>query len=519
VRRVPVHPLLFATFPVLFLFAKNAERVRIGKIALPLAVVLVATVVVTAVAALVFRDLHRGAFVGSGLALLGLSYGHLWTAIQDDSITGVVVGRDMFLLPLWMVLGVAVLVFAWRVKSVREVTGICNAVATGLLLVSAVNTSTAIASQSGHAFQAHIGKRYEPIPAVHGRATHRDIFYLIFDRYGSVPVLKKYLAFDNTAFTDALRKRGFFVADRSVANYPKTGHALASSLNMDFLDDLAKGGGEKSEDWKPLYRTLVDPKVPRFLKSQGYRYAHIGSWYDPTASDPTAYVNYHYDKRSEFTRVLLQTTIVQPIAKRVGFLKELDGRQVAHNQILFELDSVLDASRLPGPTFTFAHILLPHEPFTFDAEGRYLDEDAQARRSYRELYIGQVRYANRRILRLMDELLDVPDSEKPIIVIQADEGPDKDLGDYGGSLRWTTAPGTALEEKLGILNAYYLPGPGDTGVYNSITPVNSFRKIFNHYFGTDLEILPDESYAYGNGKEPYRFSDITERLTRARAGD
>jgi hypothetical protein len=31
-------------------------------------------------------------------------------------------------------------------------------------------------------------------------------------------------------------------------------------------------------------------------------------------------------------------------------------------------------------------------------------------------------------------------------------------------------------------------------LYETISPVNTFRVIFNAYFGTDYEILPDISY-------------------------
>lgn len=511
-RRIPLHPLLFATFPVLFLFVENAHRVRLGKVTGPLILVLVATVVVTLIAALVLRDLRRGAFAGSGFAILSLSYGHVYNAIQDKAIFGLVVGRDMFLLPLSMLLALGVVAFAWRVRAVAEVTRILNVVAAGLVIVSVVNTSTAVASQSDTAFQANVGRESRQIPVAHGETTKRDIYYLIFDRYGSNPVLKEFLRYDNSAFLDELRKRGFYVADDSQSNYPTTAHSVASSMNMEYLDDLAEEVGEDSKDWKPLYRTIPNPKAVRFLREQGYSYAHIGSWYDPTASDRTAQVNYHYDKTSEFTRVLTQTTLLHPFAKRVGLLKEFDGRQVIHNQILFQFDSIVDASKLRGPTFTFSHILIPHEPFTFDEHGRYLTEEDADEISWEQGYIGQVKFENKKILAVLDELLDVPDEQKPIVVIQADEGPKRYEWQYGGEKRWEDATDDELRQKVGILNAYLFPGQDDTGLYQDITPVNSFRMLFNLYFGTDLELLPDRNYVYGDGDEPYRLTDITERV-------
>ena len=41
------------------------------------------------------------------------------------------------------------------------------------------------------------------------------------------------------------------------------------------------------------------------------------------------------------------------------------------------------------------------------------------------------------------------------------------------------------------LNAYHLPGAKKDWFYDGITPVNSFRLVFNHYFGTHYSYLPD----------------------------
>jgi hypothetical protein len=59
-----------------------------------------------------------------------------------------------------------------------------------------------------------------------------------------------------------------------------------------------------------------------------------------------------------------------------------------------------------------------------------------------------------------------------------------------------------------ILNAYYLPGMRHDRLYPSITPVNSFRLIFDLYFHAGLRLLPDEYFA--RRREPYGFVNITK---------
>ena len=56
------------------------------------------------------------------------------------------------------------------------------------------------------------------------------------------------------------------------------------------------------------------------------------------------------------------------------------------------------------------------------------------------------------------------------------------------------------------LNAYYMPG-ANILPYPTITPVNSFRMIFNDYFGQDLPLLEDVSF-YSSYDDPFSYKPI-----------
>jgi hypothetical protein len=79
----------------------------------------------------------------------------------------------------------------------------------------------------------------------------------------------------------------------------------------------------------------------------------------------------------------------------------------------------------------------------------------------------------------------------PIIVIQGDHGP-------------TVASNP--RSRMSNLNAYLLPGK-EMSVYPTITPVNTFRLIFNEYFGQNLELLDDVSL-YSDYTDPFNFKVI-----------
>ena len=64
-------------------------------------------------------------------------------------------------------------------------------------------------------------------------------------------------------------------------------------------------------------------------------------------------------------------------------------------------------------------------------------------------------------------------------------------------------------QRLSILNAYYAPEISENQFYENITPVNSFRIIFNDYFNGNYKILEDRNY-WNSGDAPWDFHDVTE---------
>ena len=58
------------------------------------------------------------------------------------------------------------------------------------------------------------------------------------------------------------------------------------------------------------------------------------------------------------------------------------------------------------------------------------------------------------------------------------------------------------------MNAYYFPDGDYRDLYQTITPVNTFRIVLNKYFGRDFERLPDRIYAYTQNY--YDFYEITD---------
>ncbi len=70
----------------------------------------------------------------------------------------------------------------------------------------------------------------------------RDIYFLVFDRYGSNESLDDLADAHNTCRPGS-RRKGFTVAEDAHANYGRTTMSLAATLNMTYLDDVVAGAG------------------------------------------------------------------------------------------------------------------------------------------------------------------------------------------------------------------------------------------------------------------------------------
>lgn len=156
-------------------------------------------------------------------------------------------------------------------------------------------------------------------------------------------------------------------------------------------------------------------------------------------------------------------------------------------RIEYNLDKLETVPLIPSPKFVFAHINAPHEPYIFSKSGRFIPDQEAYIPGYRD----QVVYINERVLSIIDKILASSD-RPPIIVLQGDHGGGETQNDF---------------RRMHILNAYYIPNGGVERLYPEITPVNTFRVIFDTYFGSSYGLLPDVSY-YSHWKEIFNFEVV-----------
>lgn len=501
--RLVLHPFFFAAHPVLFLFAENLGEVATADVLAPLSLAVAGAGLALGLAWLALKDLRRAGLLVTVIVLSVLWYGHV------ANLIGVRDGTGSLLLFLWIA---ATAGLAWLAARSRRRTGnltsALNLIAGVLVVVSA---ATIAPSAVADVLRSREGSR--PAVAVPGGGTEEapDVYYIVLDRYGAERTLQREFGYDNSTFLDGLTDHGFTVVDSSRANYLKTAQSLASTLNMEYHNELVDTYGPDSGNILPIYDRLRSHEVGRQLKARGYEYVHIGSWWDGTQTSDLADRVLGSGGGSDFSDVLYETTVLPTVAERLGLAGETSHRQRHRDAALRQLQQLADVERLPGPKFVFAHILLPHEPYVFDRDGDYVTAEEEEARTRTENFTEQLAYLNTRLAEFVDTLLAGDDD--PVIILQGDEGPHPvRYTQLGKGFDWREATDAELAEKFLILNAIYLPGGEDPGLYEGMTPVNTFRVVFNRYFDSALPLLPDRSYVFPNTDHLYDYTDITDRL-------
>lgn len=496
--RLPLHPVLFAAYAVLFLYAQNLSEVLLIDAAAPIARGVLAASAVWLVMALVFRSASRGAVVASSIVIAFFAYGHVSTSVTDLRLD------DRTQLAIWALVIIVALIYAVRAKmSVPRMTSGLNAIAIVLVLFA---TSTIVPYEMARGARSSSLPRETVNAGTDIKATP-DIYFLVFDRYGSADAIRRRFGLTDNDLYGWLEDRGFQIPAVSHAAYRATDFSLASTLNMTYLDELTEDVGRVSSDRTPARKLLQEHEVGRFLKSQGYTYYHVGTWFGPTASNPMADQNLSLAASSEFENVLRDTTVLPALDRVQGIVSVEPTFRDRHREgTLFQFRQVHRLSTAPSPKFVFAHILLPHDPYVFRADGTPLPEaEAKAGRE-KDLYADHIEFVNSQIRGVVEDLLSGPEESDPIVILQADEGP---LACRSVDCVATTPEYFGI--RFGILNAMYLPGV-DRDLPQTFTSVNTFRMVFSEYFGADLEPLPNRSFTWPDNNHLYDFRDITRRI-------
>jgi len=489
-----LHSFLIALSPVLFLYAHNIEQVLIHDTFLSALILVGLAIIILAVFFVTLRSLQKAAILTSIFLLLFFSYGQLYSLRQEYDL------RERYL--VGGLLASLAAAFLWLYKTrigLSRVTRFLNVFAIVFVVFSLVSIGRFKINETSPSVDTRSG------PQVTATAERPDIYYFLVDGYASQWELSNFYGNDNKQFIDYLKQKGFYVVPESRSNYAKTEFSLSTILNLDYLEGLSATGQVSSETIRPP-RLLQNHRVWQFLKPLGYKYFHFGSWWEGTYNNRYADVNVNQGYMPEFPQ-LLYRSIEQFLPFEPAFL---DVRRLQWERTLYQFSELPKIPKREDkkPVFVFVHFIT-HSPFVFNEDGSFLKNEAsKVSDSGKQDYLNQLLFLNKKLEVLVESILKTSKTP-PIIVIQSDHG-SRDTADENVSDARDYSD-EYLRRRLRNFSAFYLPDGGDGSPYETITPVNTFRLLFNKYFGTNYEILPNKSFITLPGSH-YDLIDVTERV-------
>lgn len=487
--RMPVHPYLFALFPVCHLYFSNIEKVPAFAFLRPACVLLVFVAVLLLVLRFITKESVKAAVICS---ILILAFYVCWGALMRDLVytLGEAIGiHARYVFAAYALVIASIAAWAWRSKSTLEGINRFAAIVAGILIIlspmSALRAMLQPASNAAHSreFPSLIPDGVFTTPA----EQLPDVYFIVLDGYARADVLRQTYGFDNRRFLEAMKARGFFVADRAHQNYWTTMHSLPACLNMDYLENF--GPQAEAYDHQGLSTLYHDNPVHRLFRQLGYDLVGAETGWLPTEPGDEFSTIIRVETigltPSHFESYLFEFTPFPRILRYVG----IDFAQSAwYNRLVYVLEHLYAPAtqRKDRPVYVQAHIISPHDPFVFDPDGSRskpllafsLDAKDGIYPTFdkvKNLYVRQIQGLNTHVERAIDQILNTA-KRSPIIALVSDHGP----GATGGPA-----------ERLSSLLMLRLPGVSPLELSHDMNLVELFPIIFDKGLGVKIP-MPEE---------------------------
>ena len=308
-----------------------------------------------------------------------------------------------------------------------------------------------------------------------------DIYLLVVDGYGGHKQLQEKFSFNNNAFEDSLKSKGFYVVDSSISNYGATHSSISSLLNMRYLSAVT------SDDF---HRDLNKNNFTEYLKSNNYQIKNY-SFFKIAGQFPPQEIEYFPFGKELITKHTFTARLNNDIGHKFLFSNKSGNEHSRFNNkqqtlarqtsgrdyfTMQQLLSEVKSQKQVAPKFVYCHFLMPHPPYLFDKNGNRADltstKEAQ--------YIDYLEYTNERMLFAIDKIL-AASATPPAILLMSDHGYRDDDNPDLTSDRFLTH------------NSIYLPEKNYSKYYKGISNVNMFRMFLNEQFNQQLPLLADST--------------------------
>ena len=527
------HPFLIAFFPIIAVYSVNIGLIQLEQFILPTILIIGSAFLFFLCLKYVLKNGKKAALIISLAFIIFFSFGHTYNILNQANASDIDLGSNKILLPIFTILfGIGTFLIIKTKRTLDNATSIVNTISIVFIAVIAVMVGIEmfgcdeclIQQDTSWEFDFNSTEKIDFSPhfeehsfAISEYDTLPNVYYIILDGYPRNDVLKEHMNFDNNEFTNILKQRGFHVAENSYANYSFSSQSISSTMNMGYVNFLADQFGEDSREYNPLLGKDVglyaDNQVIKNFKLMGYKVVKIGSAATYIHKMPLADLSPCYK-----TIHLMDNRLFDAVGRTsmIGYFIERWSEEQQRQIVLCgfeELPKINDY--FEERIFVWSHLTLPHFPLIFGPNGEpitpgtslltmnhpeYTDDSWDVKQQF----VQQIQFTNKKSIEFIDKILE--NEKRSIIIIQSDHG-----SAFGINLQDPTDDD--VFQRLSNFNAIYFPDEKHREMLTyDRTNVNTFRIVFNTYFGSDYEMLEDKTYWGLSIKKPFWFKDVTSIL-------
>lgn len=270
-----------------------------------------------------------------------------------------------------------------------------------------------------------------------------DVVVLLVDGYPRSDSLMEQFGVDNSAFEAELASRGFRVAAHSRSNYTATWATMASMFHGRYLEEipvLNPAPADPAEQYRRVMLAIAESPVLEGLRRDGYEIVTVPSPFESAALTGADRI-LAPPQLTSFELSLLQHSLLGRVAFSLA-------PEIVFDQHRARLESTLrllaDEVARPSsvPRFVFAHLLAPHAPVVYRADGSPAEPVACfpncsiygfASAADWAGFPGQVEHVNRAVLEVLDEI--ITSDEDAIVIVMSDHGSHRTETDPANAFR------------------------------------------------------------------------------------
>tara|TARA_Y100000590_G_scaffold24490_1_gene27817 strand:- start:7309 stop:8733 length:1425 start_codon:yes stop_codon:yes gene_type:complete len=466
-RNFIIFPFLLAFFPAWTIILTNFEQLIFQDIIITLLVVSISILIWIGIKKIVRNENKASLITGIGIGFF-FYFGYLQDSLKGIIIFDVPINRTSILLIISLIIFVLSTIYLIKSKrSFESTVKIANVITITLILVVVI-----------------------PIFIPTSFAEKPNVYHIILDEYTDNEILEKKFNYDNSAFIEFLNKNEFHIPEKMFSSYASTPMELDMILNMNY--PITEGWASEN------YQSMNNNNVMSVFSEQGYliietnsmmRYKNFSD-VDSRLCYDTKFIN------SEFLDQLLSKSIIRYFLEK----HQEDTRRDTIKCTFDELNEI--SSKAKQPFYIFSHMYVPHPPFLFGPNGEHISPD---RRDISGLqswenpdgYINQLIFATKEISIVVENIIE--NDPNAIIILQGDTG----------TLTGTNQLSKSFDDVYREHSILFAIKISDSNDLEHISPINTYRIIFNSIFNIEYEYLEEQNFTYDSEGN---IQNITEKL-------